>query len=318
MKTLHCDKKIAVLLATYNGEKYLREQLDSLLAQDFDDFACFIHDDDSTDNTREIIAEYCNTYPETFIEIKEQRTGEKGARDNFLFLLKKVEADYYMYCDQDDVWLPKKISKTFSVIMKHTIGKPACVYTDLKVVDQKLNIISNSYFSYRSLDPWRNSYKTLLIISICTGCTMMLNRMLRDEVLKLKCNSYIHMHDIDTAITAALLGDIEFLDEPTILYRQHNDNNVGANPQKGILSSIIHIFRDFGAARERCLYFYRKAPRHLASDFEALCTPGEKQTFLHELANIGQRYKLARMRFYVKNQLLPQRITRKLWGLLWV
>jgi rhamnosyltransferase len=102
---------IAILLATYNGGQYLMEQLDSLLQQTCQEWTLYIHDDGSTDNTYDILREYSQKHSNIYVlEYESQR----GAMGNFLSLLQRVEADYYMFCDQDDVWLKQKVIKEFA------------------------------------------------------------------------------------------------------------------------------------------------------------------------------------------------------------
>ena len=103
-------KEIVVLLATYNGQEYLRAQLDSLVQQTFKDFKIIVHDDGSTDDTLEIIAEYQEKYPEMMVQYFGEPLG--SAKANFLWMLKQVQADYFFFCDQDDVWAPDKVERS--------------------------------------------------------------------------------------------------------------------------------------------------------------------------------------------------------------
>ena len=101
-------EKIDVLLATYNGEKYLKEQIDSILNQTYQNIHLIISDDCSKDETQKILKEYKEKDDRITVYIQEQNL---GYIKNFEFLLEKVESDYYMLSDQDDVWLPEKIEK---------------------------------------------------------------------------------------------------------------------------------------------------------------------------------------------------------------
>ena len=218
--------KIAILLATYNGEKYLKYQIDSILSQSYTDWELFIHDDGSKDGTEKIIDDFCAKYPTQIHKIQGASTG--CARNNFFFLLRSVEAPIYMFCDQDDVWLEKKIENTYSEMIKFDDKKPNIVFTELKVVDSDLNVISESMSKYQKLNCHNTSVNRLLIQNICTGCTMMINRILRDDMIKATDLNNIIMHDWWAALIAAELGNIHFINEPQILYRQHSDNSVGA------------------------------------------------------------------------------------------
>ena len=127
-------KRLAVLLATYNGGQYLKEQLDSLLAQSYKDFAIYITDDSSKDNTIEIVEEYQKNYPETISNI--ENTKKFGsAKGNFLNLAKSVESELYIFSDQDDVWLPNKFEELVNRYdQEKTTDVPVVVYSDSKVV----------------------------------------------------------------------------------------------------------------------------------------------------------------------------------------
>ena len=128
--------RLAILLGTYNGGRFLREQLDSLFAQTMKDFQLYIRDDGSTDDTMLIVKEYQQLHPNI---VKVEDEGKNlGAKGNFERLLALTDADYYMFCDQDDVWLPDKIEVSFAKMkqMEQRYGDiPLLVHTDLEVVD---------------------------------------------------------------------------------------------------------------------------------------------------------------------------------------
>ena len=230
---------VAVLMATYNGEQYISEQIDSILAQTDKDWKLYIHDDGSSDNTVAIIREYALKYPEKIVVLEGGKTG--GAKNNFFYLFSQVEAPYYMCADQDDVWLPEKIQTTRNAMNKlqgtdaledgADTGKdenPCLVFTDLTVVDGQLQVIAEKMSAYQGLDCQKVSFNRVLIQNVVTGCTMMANRSLRDELVKLNDYRDVLMHDWWAALVAAAFGKITFINEPTILYRQHGKNSVGA------------------------------------------------------------------------------------------
>lgn len=224
-----CDKKIAILIATYNGERFLRRQLDSLLSQSFKDWRGFIHDDGSADATADIIGEYAQRYPEHFTVISADSTG--SACKNFQLMFKSVQAQYYMCCDQDDVWLCGKIARTFHCMKKLETDKsvPCLVYTDQKIADEDMNILSDSSDRYQRLHCRDRRLSHLLAHNVVTGCTMMVNRALRDMFIKAPDDSKMVMHDWWAALLAAQFGKMCFVKTPTILYRQHSSNTLGAN-----------------------------------------------------------------------------------------
>lgn len=228
---------VAICLATYNGEKYLREQLDSIVTQTHEDWILFIRDDESKDNTLYIINEYEKKYSKKIFLIKDDFTAHSSFK-NFLYILnniKKYDFNYFMFCDQDDVWKKDKIQLSFESI-KSKDNKPTLVHTDLEVVNSDLEILGDSFFKYRALNPSIKEINRLLIQNNVTGCTMMWNKKLND-LIDLN-NKNIVMHDWWITLVAAVFGEIIFVNKPTIMYRQHCNNVVGATK----VNSIKFIF----------------------------------------------------------------------------
>lgn len=231
------NSKIAILMATYNGENYLKEQIESILNQTYKNFTLFIRDDNSTDDTKKIIQEYHDKYPTKIVEVIDgQKAG--GACKNFMILLKYVynlkEYDLFMFSDQDDIWLENKVYLT---IEKYNEQKnkdiPILVHTDLLVVDNNLNLIDNSFINYSNLNYKKNKFNNYLIQNNVTGCTTLVNRQLV-ELIKFKSYNSICMHDWYFALIASAFGKVVFIDKPTIKYRQHANNVLGAKKIKGI------------------------------------------------------------------------------------
>ena len=138
-------EKIDILLATYNGEKFVKEQIESILNQTYENFNLIISDDASTDNTLNILEEY--EKKDTRIKVFKKEKN-KGLIDNFEFLLKNVTSDYFMFSDQDDIWKKDKIEKSINKLKEESLG---LVYTDLEIVDEKLNVIYPSYWKYKQI-----------------------------------------------------------------------------------------------------------------------------------------------------------------------
>ncbi|WP_111608877.1 MULTISPECIES: glycosyltransferase family 2 protein [Marinomonas] len=219
---------IQILLATYNGAKYLEAQLDSLLSQTYTDWTLIAHDDGSTDKTCDILRAYQSQYPD-IIEILEDGVTFGCARDNFTYLLEASTAEYVMFCDQDDVWLPEKIAKTFYTMQQleglHK-GLPIVVHTDLMVVDESLGSIAPSMFDYQGLNRSIDGLLQILAKNTVTGCTMMINRRAISSALPMSACAVMH----DWWIAANVIkqqGVIGFIDESLIQYRQHSSNSVG-------------------------------------------------------------------------------------------
>ena len=223
--------RVAILLATYNGEQYLPAQLDSVLNQDFKDWHLLVSDDGSTDRTKGILADYQRRYPDK-IRILEKDRPTGSAKKNFLFLTRQAaEYPYLMYCDQDDFWKPEKVRVTLEK-MRETEGGdvsvPCLVHSDLAVADQDLNILSPSFFHFSGLSAERCALNQLLIQNIVTGCTMMINHALWKLAVRPADEEKVLMHDWWFALIAAAAGRVGFIDNPLIFYRQHGDNSVGA------------------------------------------------------------------------------------------
>lgn len=220
---------VEILLATYNGAAYIAEQIDSILAQDYPHVTITIRDDGSTDRTPSILAEYQARHPERMRVLPTTRN--LGILANFAHLLDRSTARYVMFSDQDDVWKSTKISQSL-VAMKvlesrHGQDRPLLVHTDLSVVDEHLRVIHDSYRSYTRLDPHKGiALNRLLTQNAVTGCTILANRPL--VALAAPIPKTAVMHDWWLALVAAVFGAIGYIAEPTILYRQHQSNSVGA------------------------------------------------------------------------------------------
>lgn len=267
---------VDILLATYNGEKYISEQIDSILSQDYKDWKIFIRDDGSTDSTIRIIDKYLKEYPGK-IQLIDDIKGNIGVKLNFGELIQYSKSEYCMFCDQDDVWLSNKISLTLEKMKKIEIDKtvkiPILVHTDLKVVDKNLELISDSIWKYMKLDKTRNTLNKLLVKTTVTGCTMMINSSLREIIYDIPKDCI--MHDYWIALVASSCGIIEWIDTPTILYRQHGNNQVGTG-KMSFFKKLIENIKDgrykFNTEEARILYqdytkFISQENKNILKDF---------------------------------------------------
>lgn len=242
--------QIAILLATYNGAKYIREQLDSLFQQSCGDFHLYIRDDGSKDDTLKIVEEYRQKYSNR-VTVLEDSQKHKGAAKSFMTLLQEVDSDYYMFCDQDDIWLPTKVEKTFARMQEiegaaqnagtaNAVGNaPVLVATDLKVVDENLQPLKNSFNADLKIDVFRKHPELICVRHVVTGCTMMFNRAAKEASLPMSPRAT--MHDEWVALSVHFKGGIiSILDEATILYRQHTSNTLGAEQaSKGFFARAL-------------------------------------------------------------------------------
>lgn len=215
---------VAIVLSTYNGEKYLEDQLDSIIKQSYQDWRLYIRDDGSSDETKLIIERYSQL--DSRISFLKNEIN-LGVIKSFLYLLTKASANYYMFCDQDDIWLEDKISNTLAFMKEkeNQVIKPYVIHTDLQVVDENLNIIAPSRFELQDIPKTQSSYMSSFIRNNVTGCTVMINHQLKKLIIE---SDKIIMHDWWIALIGLSLGEVCFLPTADILYRQHGGNTLGA------------------------------------------------------------------------------------------
>ena len=254
--------KIDVLLATYNGEKYLEDQLDSLFDQSYQNFKIIARDDGSTDNTVKLLEMYRAKYPKRLEIICDEKKG-LGPKGNFLELIKYSKSDYVMFCDQDDVWLPHKIEVSLNKIKDIEKDKPALVHSDLKVVDKKLNVIDESFWKYQNINPEIKKTNRLIVQNNITGCTVIINRKLKNLIAGRDFGNSL-MHDWIIAIVASLFGTIGSIEDQTILYRQHGGNDTGA--KRWGLNYIFEKLR--GKSLRKIIEDTRKQCKDIVRNFE--------------------------------------------------
>ncbi|MFR0601597.1 glycosyltransferase family 2 protein [Limosilactobacillus mucosae] len=222
--------KVAVLMSTYNGEKYLEKQLDSILSQKGDySIEIIIRDDGSTDNTKNILKKYCKQYN----NIRWYAGVSKGPALSFIELLRKNKGyDFYAFSDQDDYWLPNKLSRAIEKLMNE---KASLYFANAMLVDSDLNLLNiNVYKQSPKLD-----FKTLTCAGGILGCTLVLNNDLAKCIQNSNYPKKIIMHDFYISEVCAAIGKKIIYDtEYVMYYRQHNNNVVGVS-YGSILNKII-------------------------------------------------------------------------------
>lgn len=222
---------IDILLATYNGAKYLPALFASLTAQSFTDWRIIVRDDGSSDETCTIVSAWAACNPGRTRIVESDRSG-LGAMANFNELLQLSDAPYFALCDQDDIWLPHKLETLLAsaraVETRFGPATPVLVHSDLTVVDDELRPLSQSLWGYRRLiRPQRGRVCRGIALQNCvTGCASIGNAALREMALPIPREAM--MHDWWLALVASVLGEIAEVEEATVLYRQHGGNAVGA------------------------------------------------------------------------------------------
>ena len=249
--------RLTILMSTYNGEKFLREQLDSILAQKLPadlDLKIVVRDDGSKDSTLDILDEYATKYD----NIVSYYTGEnlKPAK-SFWHLLKNCEpSDYYAFSDQDDVWYPDKMERAIETLRAQEEQNIPLLYTsNVMVTDAELNEIG-----VMNTDKMYTDFAHILIYNESNGCTQVFNNIAREEFIKYDMDSnLLIMHDRLADLLTAMFGKLIYDDNPTMFYRQHGNNVVGEQ-SIGKFKSFIKRFKRFlGSSNsirsERCKMF---------------------------------------------------------------
>ncbi|HLP04543.1 MAG TPA: glycosyltransferase family 2 protein [Paludibacter sp.] len=200
---------ISVCLASYNGEKYIKEQINSILAQLCDQDELIISDDGSDDRTLEIIQEFGDLRIKMF-----QNNGIHGYTHNFENALIHASGDYIFFSDQDDVWLPGKINKMLPYLKDDVL-----VFSDAFITNENLEVLGK-------ISDWRKykkGYIRNLYKNIYTGCTCAFTKKIKDYTLPFPVTKFI-MHDNWIGLLCELKFKVVYLDEALIWHRRHNDN----------------------------------------------------------------------------------------------
>lgn len=222
---MRSENKVAILLCTYNGEQYIRSQIDSIITQTYTDWVIYASDDGSTDNTIAILKEYQESLGKDKLIIV--RGPRKGFAWNFMILLENVGMDfsYFAFSDQDDIWLENKLERAIELIIGSGQEEPTLYCGRTMLVDKNAN-----FYGYSPLFTRKPSFRNALVQSIAGGNTMLFNRVTKNMLIKTSRINTIVSHDWWVYIVVTGCGGVVIYDEtPTIKYRQHGQNIIGAN-----------------------------------------------------------------------------------------
>lgn len=248
---------VEILLAVYNGEKFLKEQIDSILNQSYKNFILTIYDDGSTDKTALIVRSYVKKNKN--IKFIRGAKNSGSAKKSFFRLLSLSKEDYVAFCDHDDVWHKDKLKICVEKMKKieEEKGKiPILIHTDLFVVDDRLNIIEKSMFKSQNFRFKEKPFNRLLVQNNITGCTVLINKSLVKLCLDVPGGAV--MHDWWIGLVAAAFGKICFLKNKTVYYRQHENNCVGAKKAKGF-RYILDRFKNKSEVKKNKDMSYKQA-----------------------------------------------------------
>lgn len=237
--TIQCPTPVAILMAAYNAEKYIVEQIESIIAQTSSEWTLYIRNDGSKDGTQSIIDSYVSRYPEKIIQI--DKGGENlGCNKNFYRLLETVEADYYMFADSDDYWISEKVTTLLNEIKKYEIkydNIPILINSDMSVCDERLNIVHHSLWESMKLKPSRfNSFNLIMATPIIGGSTSIFNRLAKKYIFPVPDIKGL-MYDHWIGLCVIKNGKIFHLPVPLQMYRQHNGQVCGLEDENQNLFS---------------------------------------------------------------------------------
>lgn len=298
---------VTVLLATYNSAPYVEELISSILAQTHKDLRLAVYDDLSADDTVARV----RAFSDPRVKLVTADTQSGGAAHNFFRALLGETDDYLMFADADDVWLPDKVEKTLARMqaMEQTYGKdiPLLVHTDLAVVDAHLKVIHPSLFTYERLSPRRKSLKNLLVQNNVTGCTVMINRALRSMVETEPASTV--MHDWWLALIAAAFGHIGVVEEATMLYRQHGDNEVGAYNASDPIAAAKKLAR---VQRTKAIYRSMFAQAGCFADTFEDRLSAEQLKLCREYASFSEKNKIEKILSVLRHGFYKNTLERNL------
>ena len=272
---------LAILLSTYNGERFLAEQLASLLRQTRQDFLIVARDDGSSDGSRALLEDHARRNSRQFRLLADDGAN-LGACGSFARLLEyalDLNPAYLMFCDQDDIWHEDKIERQMALMERTEAGEtaiPVLVHSDLEVVSAANRSIAPSFAAYQGLDTARNGFIELATSNLVTGCTALCNAALARRALPISPEAI--MHDWWLALTASAFGRLAYGGEATVRYRQHDANTIGASRHVPLrLTRVGHWRRLLTAgANPHLLAVGRQARAFLAQNRNAL-SPAQRR-----------------------------------------
>lgn len=307
---------IEILLATHGGEPYVGEQIASVLAQSNSDWRLVVRDDGSTDGTLRVVRELAARHPGR-VTVHSRGSASGSAKQNFFEMLLASRARYVMFCDQDDVWHPDKVARTLARMteLEQRFGPdtPVLVHTDLSVTDADLNVTAASMAHAQQLDGSESRLARLAVQNTVTGCTVMVNRPLADLVAP--PFDAVAMHDWWLAMIASAFGAIGFVDSPTVLYRQHADNAVGARPSRS-LSYKVNRLLDGDGVRASLRASFAQADAFLAQYSDRLSA--EQTELLRAYVAIPALGKIGRVLAIRRHGFWKNTTARRLGQLLYI
>tara|TARA_B100000886_G_C20422120_1_gene492119 strand:+ start:2088 stop:2933 length:846 start_codon:yes stop_codon:yes gene_type:complete len=240
MRKKNKNPKVQILLATYNGEKFLREQLDSIFNQEYQLWELLIHDDGSTDNTLSIINEYQKIYPSKVRLLIDQKVFSSASK-NFFHLIeyRSREANLYCLCDQDDIWHKSKLKFIIERYNLEEDKEPVLIHSDLSLIDAEGKLLEKSHNKLINLQKNFITKNNVLYYNPVPGCAMSINSALADKISYCK---YMVMHDWWILLNAIYENTtVLYIKYPLVKYRQHSENVLGYK-KLSVFTLVIRLF----------------------------------------------------------------------------
>ena len=292
-------EKIDILLATYNGSKYLHEQLDSILSQSYGNINVIIRDDGSSDNTVMIIKEY--EQKDNRVKLLSDNLGNLGFVRNFEKLMKNSTSEYLMFSDQDDIWYNNKVETSYKRIkaIEEKNGKscPILVHTNSKIMNYETRTKSLFISDCAKNSSFENSFFNFFV----QGSTMLINGSLKREALPF--SKEVYLHDRYLHLIAEFIGIRAYIDTPTMDYRQHSNNEIGSrgtNIIKRLISS-----RYFNQNDKILFYYLHNHYKNSVEDYKI-----EKLNIFFRIIN-SDTTRFKRMYWCLKNE-IPMSFKKKI------
>jgi glycosyltransferase involved in cell wall biosynthesis len=285
-------KNISVVIATFNGSKYIIKQLNSILNQTILPDEIIVCDDNSTDDTVFLLTPYLSD-GKIKLMVNEKRL---GVVENFKKAAKAAKyGNWLAFADQDDIWVPQKLSKLGAAMeLLDDKTTPALVYSDLTVIDKNDALISSSFWERQKIKPEKINLATILYGNVVTGCTMIINYSMAKEFFLMNDQNYFH--DEWMGLIAYSFGVAKILNEPLVLYRQHENNITFSEDYKtpgfkdGLIANMNYLFRkkkflsrQFNVAKAFLLAYQNKLDDNQRSIFENFIRQENKNYILQRL-----------------------------------
>jgi glycosyltransferase involved in cell wall biosynthesis len=236
--------EIDVLMATWNGSRFIKEQLDSLFCQTFQNFRLIVRDDGSSDSTLEIVEQYRCRRPDSVLVRK--NPVRQGACRNFSLLAQESTAPYFAFSDQDDIWRPDKLALELaaakSIEAEHGVHTAVLVFSDMELVGPDNRLTARSVWKMKHVNPHRARLGSMLVQNLVNGCTALGNRSLLLHGMPIPEEAF--MHDFWLGLVAAAFGILRPLDATTVRYRQHQHNAMGAGSGLRVADAFKRLLGD--------------------------------------------------------------------------